>query len=566
MKNTFLKIILLQFTLLHGDTTIVAFDDVHHFFGGLGNYRTIIDTIQFPDSNDEYSDIFMYLELECPDGGCDPWDRKAKISVQHLNEWFEIGRYVTPYGIGCGWSFDVTDYRSILEGMVGLQSYIDTWVQPGWLVTIEFEFISGTPEHPFTTVRNVWNYDYVVYGDNTNPVNISTVTEYIPEDAQNGYLRMITTGHGQGNTDNAAEFSLKLHDIFLNGELAYTHDFWRDDCEYNNCSPQYGTWQYDRAGFCPGDKVEPQDFSILEYSLTGDTIKLNYILEDYFNECSPNNPSCVDGITCSLCSYNNSGHTEPYYFIASHLIFHTELFHSNADAFFAITDQDSSTGALEIYFENYVPVYGLQFSLDLGELEGLNVSELIFQNGTGGRAEESGWTVSINDSGLVIGLAQGTGNSIPAGEGLLTQIPWNSGDFPELSGPISIVDIQVSGYFGTELSHETGQPYIFEPSLSLTGSRLFPKNFTLHQNYPNPFNPVTTLWYDLPEQAHVNITIYNMLGRQIKTIINENQDAGYKSLQWNATNDYGKPVSAGIYLYQIQAGEYISTKKLVLLK
>ena len=88
MKNTFLKIILLQFTLLHGDTTIVAFEDVHHFFGGLGNYRTIIDTIQFPDSNDEYSDIFMYLELECPDGGCDPWDRKAKISVQHLNEWF----------------------------------------------------------------------------------------------------------------------------------------------------------------------------------------------------------------------------------------------------------------------------------------------------------------------------------------------------------------------------------------------------------------------------------------------------------------------------------------------
>jgi len=77
----------------------------------------------------------------------------------------------------------------------------------------------------------------------------------------------------------------------------------------------------------------------------------------------------------------------------------------------------------------------------------------------------------------------------------------------------------------------------------------------LHNDYPNPFNPITTLRYDLPENSLVTITIYDMLG-----------DAGYKSVIWNATNDYDKPVSAGIYLYQIQAGEYISTKKMVLLK
>ena len=95
---------------------------------------------------------------------------------------------------------------------------------------------------------------------------------------------------------------------------------------------------------------------------------------------------------------------------------------------------------------------------------------------------------------------------------------------------------------------------------------LLPDEFTLHQNYPNPFNPVTTLRYDLPENSLVNIIIYDMLGREVKTLIDQNQDAGYKSVIWNATNDYGKPVSAGIYLYQIQAGEYISTKKMVLLK
>ena len=133
----------------------------------------------------------------------------------------------------CGWTFDVTDYRSILKGEVALLSYIDTWVRPGWLVTIEFDFISGSPSHNYTAVRNLWNYDYIVYGDETIPVrNIPSITEYIPMDAE--VVRMITTGHGQGNTDNAAEFSYRVHDININGELAFLHDFWRSDCESNH--------------------------------------------------------------------------------------------------------------------------------------------------------------------------------------------------------------------------------------------------------------------------------------------------------------------------------------------
>jgi hypothetical protein len=95
---------------------------------------------------------------------------------------------------------------------------------------------------------------------------------------------------------------------------------------------------------------------------------------------------------------------------------------------------------------------------------------------------------------------------------------------------------------------------------------LLPDEFALHQNYPNPFNPITTLRYDLPEQSMVNIIIYDLLGRQIRTLINQTQDAGFKSVIWDATNDYGKPVSAGVYLYQIHAGEFVQTKKMVLLK
>ena len=90
--------------------------------------------------------------------------------------------------------------------------------------------------------------------------------------------------------------------------------------------------------------------------------------------------------------------------------------------------------------------------------------------------------------------------------------------------------------------------------------------FVLHQNEPNPFNPITFLRYDLPEDASVNITIYDMMGRIVKTLVNGSQTAGYKSVQWNATNNRNEPVSAGLYLYTIQAGKFRQTKKMVLLK
>ena len=72
--------------------------------------------------------------------------------------------------------------------------------------------------------------------------------------------------------------------------------------------------------------------------------------------------------------------------------------------------------------------------------------------------------------------------------------------------------------------------------------------------------------YDLPEDGLVNITIYDMMGRVVKTLVNSSQAAGHKSIQWNATNDKNEPVSAGLYLYTIQAEKYRQTKKMVLLK
>jgi len=93
-----------------------------------------------------------------------------------------------------------------------------------------------------------------------------------------------------------------------------------------------------------------------------------------------------------------------------------------------------------------------------------------------------------------------------------------------------------------------------------------PETFILEQNHPNPFNPVTTLRYNLPEDAMVNITIYDMKGREVSTLVSNQQNAGFKSVQWNATNNKGAPVSAGLYMYTMEVGQFRQTKKMVLLK
>ena len=95
---------------------------------------------------------------------------------------------------------------------------------------------------------------------------------------------------------------------------------------------------------------------------------------------------------------------------------------------------------------------------------------------------------------------------------------------------------------------------------------LFPDKLRIYNAYPNPFNPVTSLSYDLPYNSVVKITVHDMMGRVVKRLVNDSQTAGFKSVQWNATNDKNEPVSAGLYLYTIQAGKFRQTKKMVLLK
>jgi hypothetical protein len=105
-----------------------------------------------------------------------------------------------------------------------------------------------------------------------------------------------------------------------------------------------------------------------------------------------------------------------------------------------------------------------------------------------------------------------------------------------------------------------------EINLNVVDGAMTPEVYALHQNYPNPFNPTTKISYDLPEASVVSLSIYNIMGREIRTMINSEQTAGFKNIQWNATDNLGKSVPAGMYIYTIQAGEFRQTRKMVLLK
>lgn len=323
----FISILLPKYTAAEpGDTTWVTTFNQH-----FQNWADLHDsTFVLPDTNTHYKKIMMYYTIGCPPAGCDPWDRIGWIKLYaDTNTNYEIARVITPYNIvgsgypgQCVFVFDVTDYMPILQGTVKLGSYIESWIggARGWLVTVKFAFIEGEIEQKPFKIINLWQYSRVIYGDPAIPPENYLTPQTVMIDGQTtkAKVRITTTGHGQGNTDNAAEFSHKIHSLIV-GSNSWEHNLWRSDCNVNPCSPQGGTWTYARAGWCPGASVTPFETDATNSVTPGQNVIIDYNLQQYENLCRVN-PNCISGQTCSDCQYNNNGHTEPHYTIEGQLI------------------------------------------------------------------------------------------------------------------------------------------------------------------------------------------------------------------------------------------------------
>lgn len=317
----------------HANDTIVAtisqsnqimlYDMVQHNFGSAG--QTHFNTLYMPQDLSGYKSILLNLDLHCPAGGCDPWDQPGMLYIQKDNVTYEILRYITPYGRACGgWTFDLTDFKPIMQGKTIFESIIRVWGASGWLVEMELILEPGTPEYEVTRIDRLWNEDYWVYGDPDIPYDFPSRTISILENTDKARIRMTVTGHGQGNTLNAAEFSEFTHHVWVDGNETFDMYLWNDDCDQNPCSPQSGTWQYSRAGWCPGQDVQPWVYNLDDYITQGENLDLEFVLAEYTN--------------LNNTGYNNTTHTEPHYRVHAYLVQYSLSTDTSNESVAAVTD------------------------------------------------------------------------------------------------------------------------------------------------------------------------------------------------------------------------------------
>jgi hypothetical protein len=331
------------------NATVVAFDKTLVCFGSGGAgpcSRTVDQTVSFPATG-SYSKVTMHLTLDCPSNGCDPWDRVGSIyAVQPGsggNETLlELGRFMTPYGISAGvnsppaWDIDVTELRPLLAGSLTLRVFIDTWVPQGnaaqygggWIFGATFQMTGGTPAKAPLVVLPLWVWttsgkepQQVVYGDARFPIATSVPPQQIalPGGPTKWGIRANVTGHGQANLDNCAEFCSRTHGWTV-GSTPNTKTIWRTDCA---SFPSNGTYQYSRAGWCPGASVDPWDIDVTSQVTLGGTTTFTYGVDAYVNTCNgdaPNGGICTGCAAGESCAYNGGSHTQPFYYLSSLLI------------------------------------------------------------------------------------------------------------------------------------------------------------------------------------------------------------------------------------------------------
>jgi hypothetical protein len=165
--------------------------------------------------------------------------------------------------------------------------------------------------------------------------------------------------------------------------------------------------------------------------------------------------------------------------------------------------------------------------------------------------DEVNWYTPLVTTGVFVSNGDLGAAAIDAGVSVMTwtwDVYASDGyeDTPSSSGPRTIT-VDVSDVLGVD-------------GVSL------PTEFALFNNYPNPFNPVTNITYDIPEVSDVTLEIYNVMGQRVRTLATGSHEPGRYQIMWNATNDYGQGLSSGMYIYRIQAGDFVSVKKLVLMK
>lgn len=294
----------LPFTASHsvaapGDTTVVQ----TFTFGSPQNGWFV-----FPSDTAQFERILMYYTLRCVPGNspsCGEWDYLTYTYLwQHTGVWdstitsidtalndtvwnvfevvnrFELGRYITPYGIGLNlgnegwtWVFDVTDYEPLLHDSVHLSA--GNWQEQ---LDMKFIMVQGAPPREVIAIQNLWSGGHD-YNAAIETQFLTPQTVVIDANAASAKLKIRTTGHGFGGLENCSEFCPRDNEIVVNGQDTLPQYLWRNDCGLNPLYPQGGTWVYDRANWCPGAEVRTDEYELRNWIVPGDSLTIDYNMQ-----------------------------------------------------------------------------------------------------------------------------------------------------------------------------------------------------------------------------------------------------------------------------------------------
>ena len=255
------------------------------FFEDESAPETLTRTMDVWPAHDSWFDGDGVLLMEKP-------ARDPMVLEQGTHEWygepfevveeFEIARFITPYGLGLDlgddgftWLYDVTDYAPLLRGRVDLQA--GNTLE---LLDLAFEFVEGAPPRDVLGIRNLWPLGDYGYRAMADEEALAPVTLALDPAASGFRVRSCISGHGHSGPHNCCEWDAKEHSFSVDGQERFHWTVWRD-CGMNPVHPQGGTWQFDRAGWCPGTFVDTCDHELTSFVEPGAEVVLDYGIEPY---------------------------------------------------------------------------------------------------------------------------------------------------------------------------------------------------------------------------------------------------------------------------------------------
>jgi hypothetical protein len=272
-------------------------------------YGNVDKVAVFPAAalNKTYTRIWLKYTLGCPTSGCSQWDYTTRIQIMYKDPGdtvakpLEICRVITPYagGWSTSWNMphyeDITDYAHLLRDSVTIRAVYEGW-SSGFAVTLDFIMVEGTPARDVHSIQRICSGGWQ-YGVPSNPIKNHIPTVALPADTAIHFtsLRVLATGHGS-DTIGCSEFCSRDYTIKVNGITRYTQSVWKT-CGENPLYPQAGTWVYDRANWCPGERVRPHWFDITPFRTTG-----------------------IDSVDLNFVPYTTMGGSTPYFGVDAHLI------------------------------------------------------------------------------------------------------------------------------------------------------------------------------------------------------------------------------------------------------